>query len=63
MSIKGLPFQYENSKNFEELKDRILEKQSNDIIENIDVVGGYLNFVINKNIIIKEYRVVAANII
>ncbi|HOZ54632.1 MAG TPA: arginine--tRNA ligase [Clostridia bacterium] len=38
----------------QELKDRILEKQSNDIIENIDVVGGYLNFVINKNIIIKE---------
>ncbi len=38
----------------QELKNRILEKQKNDIIENIDVVGGYLNFVINKNIIINE---------
>lgn len=37
-----------------EIKEKLELEESNDIIEKIDVIGGYLNFYINKNILIKE---------
>lgn len=37
-----------------EIKEKLELEKSNDIIEKIDVIGGYLNFYINKNILIKE---------
>lgn len=37
-----------------EIKEKLKLEESNDIIEKIDVIGGYLNFYINKNILIKE---------
>lgn len=37
-----------------EIKEKLELEESNDIIEKIDVIGGYLNFCINKNILIKE---------
>lgn len=37
-----------------EIKEKLELEENNDIIEKIDVIGGYLNFYINKNILIKE---------
>ena len=37
-----------------EIKEKLELEESNEIIEKIDVIGGYLNFYINKNILIKE---------
>ena len=37
-----------------EIKEKLELEESNDIIEKIDAIGGYLNFYINKNILIKE---------
>ena len=37
-----------------EIKEKLELEENNDIIEKIDVIGGYLNFYINKKILIKE---------
>ncbi len=37
-----------------EIKEKLELEENKDIIEKIDVIGGYLNFYINKNILIKE---------